>query len=245
MKLIAGNWKMNGALAQCRTFAQDLLEQLTPLQRQKCQIVLAPPYPYFSFLEGRLVSGGVLLAGQDCAPWGQSGAYTGDVSAAMLRDVGCTHVILGHSERRQRHGETDALVLKKMTAAWDAGLTPILCIGETAAENESGQTKAVLERQLASLKEAPADAPLIIAYEPVWAIGTGKVPNTQEIQETCAHIAAVVEPVLKKPPCVLYGGSVSGENATAILQLPTVHGALVGGASLKPAEFLKIIEAAC
>jgi triosephosphate isomerase len=188
----------------------------------------------------------VLVGGEDCHARA-SGANTGDVSAEMLRDAGASHVIVGHSERRTDHGETDAVVRAKAEAAWRAGLVPIVCIGETLAEREAGRTLPVLETQLKGSVPAGATAArLVVAYEPVWAIGTGKTPTTPEVAAAHAHIRKVLAGLAPDAAAVrlLYGGSVKGSNAAELLGAGDVDGALVGGASLKADEFLAIAKAA-
>ena len=242
-KFIAGNWKMHGSLAvnlglltAVRAGAQDL----------KAQVAVCVPYPYL--VQGRLVLGGsnVAWGAQDVSEHAQ-GAYTGEVSAAMLNDFGCRYAIVGHSERRTDHKETDADVRAKAEAAWRAGLIAILCIGETEAERRGGQTEAVLDRQIAgSVPDGATAARLVIAYEPVWAIGTGLTPSLDDIRAAHTHIrlrlkqrfAAEADGVR-----ILYGGSVKPGNAGEIMALPGVDGALVGGASLKAVDFLAIIAA--
>ena len=189
---------------------------------------------------------GLLVGGQDCHAKA-SGAHTGDISAEMLRDGGASHVIVGHSERRADCGETDAIVRAKAEAAWRAGLLPIVCIGETLADREAGRTLAVLETQLkGSIPSGATAARMIVAYEPVWAIGTGKTPTTPEVAAAHAHIRKVLEGLMSEASLVrlLYGGSVKGSNAAELLAAGNVDGALVGGASLKADEFLAIANAA-
>jgi len=192
-------------------------------------------------------SSAVLIGGQDCHPK-QSGAHTGDISAEMLADAGAKLVIVGHSERRADHGETDALVRAKAEAAWRAGLKAVLCVGETPAEREGGRALAVIATQIAgSVPDGATPGNLAVAYEPVWAIGTGLVAKTDDIAEAHAHIRAALSKRFGAAGgeiAILYGGSVKSDNAVAILALDAVDGALVGGASLKAADFLAIIAAA-
>ena len=242
--LIAGNWKMNGAgqvaLAEIEAIAMGLPAQGGP------EVLICPP----STLIARaawMAKGRVPIGGQDCHadPWG---AFTGDISAEMLKDAGATSVIVGHSERREFHGETDEIVARKAEAAWRAGLTAIICIGEAEKQRLEGATLSVCERQL--LKSVPKDAKsanTAIAYEPIWAIGTGRTPNRDEIIEVHAHIRKVLRLHLGEEGRgmrILYGGSVKPSNAADILSLPDVGGALVGGASLKAADFLAIVAGA-
>lgn len=242
-KLVVGNWKMNGLRADGAALARALVQRVgAPAPR--CALVLCPPAILLAEIAGILAGSGIALGGQDCHP-AQKGAHTGDISAEMLADAGCRYVILGHSERRRDHGESDALVRAKIAAAWRAGLTAILCVGETRAERENGAAEAVVAAQLAgSLPEgAPEEAGagrLVLAYEPVWAIGTGLVP-------TIADIALMHRALRARLPQaathILYGGSVNPGNAAGILALPEVGGALVGGASLDAGQFAAI--AAC
>jgi len=241
---IAGNWKMNGLeadLAQAEALAKDLTE--TP---GEARIALCPPatliWPMVQLLKGSTIE----VGGQTCSAE-PSGAFTGDISAAMLADAGARLVILGHSERRTGHGETDAQVQAKALAAMAAGLEPIVCVGETLQQRQAGDAVQVVQAQIAgSVAARMADAPFAVAYEPIWAIGTGLTPTLEEIEEihhavAVALKAAVGEAATRTP--VLYGGSVKPSNAAEILKTPGVGGALVGGASLKAADFLGIIRA--
>lgn len=233
MALIAGNWKMNG-----RKSSVSVLDALLAATVDGVELLVCPPFPLLAAFAERAAGSPVRIGGQDChaAP---DGAHTGDVSADMLADAGCTHVILGHSERRADHGETDAIVGAKVGAAWRAGLVPILCVGETRAEREAGRTLEVVTGQLAgSLPERAG--PLVLAYEPVWAIGTGLVPTPGEVAEVHAALAARLGPDVP----ILYGGSVKAANAAELLAVPHVGGALVGGASLEAGQFLAIARAA-
>ncbi len=244
-KLIAGNWKMNGLRADGLALAQDLVRRAAS-RRPACDLLLCPPATVLAGVAGALSGSGIGLGGQDCHT-SQRGAHTGDVSAAMLRDAGCSHVILGHSERRTDHHESDALVRAKLAAAREAGLVPILCLGETAAERDAGQALAVVSRQLAgSLPEGWGAAELVIAYEPVWAIGTGRTPTLDEVAAVHRHLRTELAGKLAEPAAVrlLYGGSVKPGNARDLLHVGDVDGALVGGASLVAADFWAIAEAA-
>lgn len=229
-RIAAGNWKMNGLAADLAAVAA------IGAAPRWVEVVLALP----ATLLARAAGQGVALAGQDChaAP---KGAHTGDIAAAMLADAGADFVILGHSERRRDHGETDAAIAAKVAAAWAAGLTAIVCIGETEAEYRAGATLAVLAAQLAgSLPPGATAANTVLAYEPVWAIGTGLTPTPAEIAAAHAHLRArLPDPRI----ALLYGGSVTPANAAAIFAVPDVDGALVGGASLKPETFLPIVAA--
>jgi triosephosphate isomerase (TIM) len=242
--LIAGNWKMNGltaAMAEAKALGEAL-----KAHPSKARIVVCPPATLLAKLAWQ--AGGVFeLGGQDCHPK-PSGAYTGDVSAEMLKDAGASWTIVGHSERRQYHGETDALIASKAQAAWRAGLGAIICIGETEDERNAGSEEAVVDRQLAqSVPDGAAAANTAIAYEPVWAIGTGRTPTAGDIARMHAHIREVLVArfgAAGRGIEILYGGSVKPDNAKEILALPDVGGALVGGASLKAADFLAIIGSA-
>jgi triosephosphate isomerase len=212
----------------------------------RAQVLVCPPATLITAAADLCTDSAVALGAQDCHPQ-PSGAHTGDVSAEMLRDAGASHVIVGHSERRTDHGETDAMVRAKAEAAWRAGLLPIVCIGETLAEREAGRTLAVLETQLkGSVPAGATAAKLVVAYEPVWAIGTGKTPTTPEVAAAHAHIRQVLGGLMGDAAAVrlLYGGSVKGSNAVELLAAGDVDGALVGGASLKADEFLAIAKAA-
>jgi triosephosphate isomerase (TIM) len=238
--LIAGNWKMHGLTADSAELAQALRRGVGALAPE---MLVCPPATQIAAVAAALEHSGVAVGGQDCHAETQ-GAHTGEISAAMLRDVGASFVILGHSERRADQGETDALVAAKARAAVAAGLVPIICVGESGAERAAGQAETVVERQLAgSLCE---DFAGVIAYEPIWAIGTGRVPTLDDI--TCMHrvirdhlLSAHQQGATVR---ILYGGSVKPGNAAEILKLPEVGGALVGGASLVAADFLAIAAAA-
>ena len=242
--LIAGNWKMNGlssALDEVDALIRALMGRMGGPD-----VLVCPPTTLISRLVVR-ASDVVSVGGQDCHPK-PSGAFTGDVSAEMLRDAGASWVIVGHSERRQYHGETDTLVATKAQAAWRAGLGVIVCIGETETERNAGKEEEVVDRQLAaSVPDGALGAPIAIAYEPVWAIGTGRTPTNQEIARMHVHLRGELtkrfgEGARAIP--ILYGGSVNPRNAKEILAVEEVGGALVGGASLKAADFLAIIAAA-
>ncbi len=232
--LIAGNWKMNGLAASLAE--ADRLKSL--IGREGPEILICPPFTLIAQLAWKLKGAPIAVGGQDCHAK-PSGAHTGDVSAEMLKDAGAAYVIVGHSERRQDHGESDALVRAKAEAARRALLTPIVCVGETASERRAGQEQKVVGGQIEGSLPAGA-GPLVIAYEPVWAIGTGLTPTAEDIAAMHAFIRGRVGPKVR----ILYGGSVKPANAREILHLPNVGGALVGGASLKADEFHAIIAAA-
>ena len=241
-KLAAGNWKMNGLnanLAELRAIAAGAAGA-------GAEVAVCPPATLIAAAVAAAAGSRIAIGGQDCAV-AASGAHTGDIAAEMLADAGATLVIVGHSERRTDHGETDALVRAKAEAAWRARLNAILCIGETEGERRAGATETVLDRQLAdSVPDGATATNLVIAYEPVWAIGTGLTPSLDDIRAAHAHIrrrlalrfGAEAEKIR-----ILYGGSVKPANAAEIMDLPGVDGALVGGASLKAQDFLAIIAA--
>ena len=245
VKLVAGNWKMNGlgaSLGEAEALVKALQEQAAA-----CRVALCPPATLTERMARILADGPVELGGQDCHAE-SSGAFTGSVSADMLVDAGAALVILGHSERRAGFGETDADVAAKVEGALTAGLEPIICIGETLAEREAGQAVEVVSRQVAgSLPTSLSGKAFAVAYEPVWAIGTGLTPTLAQIEEV--HVAVRAAMIAKlgeggRVAPILYGGSVKPSNAAEILAVAEVGGALVGGASLKAEDFLGIIRAA-
>lgn len=245
VKLVAGNWKMNGlgaSLGEAEALVKALQEQAAA-----CRVALCPPATLTERMARVLADGPVELGGQDCHAEA-SGAFTGSVSAAMLADAGAKLVILGHSERRAGFGESDADVAAKVEAALAAGLEPIICIGETLAEREAGQAVEVVSRQVAgSLPSSLSGKAFAVAYEPVWAIGTGLTPTLEQIEEVHAAVRAAMVARLGeggRVAPILYGGSVKPSNAAEILAVAEVGGALVGGASLKAEDFLGIIRAA-
>ncbi|MFT3770402.1 MAG: triose-phosphate isomerase [Minicystis sp.] len=247
--LIAGNWKMNaGSPAEARALATAVARAAA--DHDRVDVLVAPPFPVLGVVAEQLdrVDGKVWVGAQNMSHE-QAGAFTGEVASSMIRDAGATWVILGHSERRQLYGETDAVVAKKTVAAMTHGPRPIVCVGETLEEREAGTTLAVVERQVRATADALARQPGFgaIAYEPVWAIGTGKVAKPEDAQEVHASIRALlakIAPALADSTRILYGGSVKADNAAALLSQPDIDGALVGGASLDAAGFGKIIEAA-
>jgi triosephosphate isomerase (TIM) len=243
--LVAGNWKMNGLRADGTALAQALVERARG-GGVRCTLAVCPPAPLLDVVGQAIAGSGIGLGGQDCCTE-RSGAYTGDISAWMLADAGCRYVIVGHSERRAGRGETDALVRAKATAAHAAGLTAIICIGETEAERLAGQALAVVGRQLAgSVPDGASAANTVIAYEPVWAIGTGRTPTPADVREVHAHLRSLLRGRFADGTGIriLYGGSVKPDNAAVLLTIEDVDGALVGGASLKADDFWKI-AAAC
>ncbi|WP_455372215.1 triose-phosphate isomerase [Limibacillus halophilus] len=242
-KLIAGNWKMNGLLADGVELARDLSNRAAG-ETLGCDLLVCPPATLLLSVGGVLSSGPVSLGGQDCHT-AASGAHTGDISAAMLADIGCRYVIVGHSERRSDHGEDDALVRAKAQAALAAGLIPIVCVGESLEQREAGDALSVVAGQVrGSLPESGA---VVIAYEPVWAIGTGRSATPQDAAEVHAEIRRVLGEMRGEEEAartlILYGGSVKPGNAAELLALEDIDGALVGGASLKAEDFWGIARA--
>jgi triosephosphate isomerase len=244
---IAGNWKMHKTLAEARALARDIRQGAAPGRR--AEVALGPPFTALAAVAAELDGSGLRLAAQDTF-WEKQGAYTGAISPGMLADVGCHYVIVGHSERRQHFGDTDAIVNKKLTAVVAAGLTPILCVGETQAERQAEQTLKVvrgqLERGLGAFLPGTGNA-LVIAYEPVWAIGTGLTATPEQAQSVHHFIRSLLREFLgpvAEAIRIQYGGSVTPDNAATLLAQPDIDGALVGGASLKPELFLPIIAAA-
>ncbi|OFW70526.1 MAG: triose-phosphate isomerase [Alphaproteobacteria bacterium RIFCSPLOWO2_01_FULL_45_8] len=234
-KFIIANWKMNKGSALDLPFLTSLSKIPIP---SSLTVIIAPPYTLIQAAQQVLDPTPFYLGAQDCSSQ-QSGPYTGDISASMLRECGCTAVILGHSERRQEHQETSAIIQKKAEAAAENGLLPIICVGETAEEHATGQTAAVLERQI---KESTPrkDFPFCIAYEPIWAIGTGQTPPLEEI----SRLHTIIKQYFRTPKPVLYGGSVTPDNTKEVLSLSMVDGLLVGGASLDLEKFKTILEEA-
>lgn len=243
-KLIAGNWKMNGGLAANEALLRALL---TGVGQPSADVAVCAPAPYLAQVQGLLAGSPINWGAQDMSAHEQ-GAYTGEVSAAMLKDFGCRYAIVGHSERRQYHGETDALVATKAQRALAAGITPIVCVGETLVEREAEQTEAVVKRQLAAVIHAVAHctSEIVVAYEPVWAIGTGKTATPEQAQQVHAVLRAQLAAATSHPERVriLYGGSMNAANAASLLAQPDIDGGLIGGASLKAPDFLQIIAAA-
>ena len=243
-QLIVGNWKMNGSLAA----NHDLLHAINAgLSAASCQAAVCVPAPYLAQVQ-QLSQGSALWWGSQDVSAHEQGAYTGEVSAAMLRDFGVRVAIVGHSERRLYHGETDALVATKAQRALAAGITPIVCVGETLAEREAGQTQAVVMRQLAAVIHTNGHciSEIVVAYEPVWAIGTGQTATPEQAQEVHALLRAQLAAATEHPEriALLYGGSMNATNAASLLAQPDIDGGLIGGASLKAADFLSIVAAA-
>lgn len=244
-KLIAGNWKMNGLKADGLDLASDLAGRLKGAGPVAFDMLVCPPFPLLFPVGEAIADSPLALGGQDCAPK-TSGAHTGDVAPTMLKDAGCRFVILGHSERRADHGESDAVVNAKAVAAHQEGLVAIVCVGETEAQRDAGQANAVVSGQLAGSIPAGANAEnTVIAYEPVWAIGTGKTATPDDVKAMHAHIRAELAGKIADPDKVriLYGGSVKPGNAAELMAVDNVDGALVGGASLKADDFWGIATA--
>jgi triosephosphate isomerase (TIM) len=243
--LIAANWKMHKTIAEALEFTKEL-QQLGPCGDR--EVVLAPPFTALAAVGQTLLQQGFALAAQNCH-WEEQGAYTGEVSLGMLRDVGCRYVIVGHSERRQLFGETDDAVQKKVAAVFRHQLLPILCVGETLAEREANRTFEVVSRQLTrALEGLPSGQAerLVIAYEPVWAIGTGKTATPAQAQEVHAflreHCQTLYDKTVAKHIRIVYGGSVKPDNVDTLMAQPDIDGLLVGGASLEVASFKRIIQ---
>jgi triosephosphate isomerase len=241
-KLVVGNWKMNGGLRANAALLEALAADWTPAADRA--IAVCVPFPYLGQAQAAL-SGTTIAWGAQNVSEHASGAYTGEVAASMLVDFGCRYAIVGHSERRQWFGDTDAVVAAKAVAALAAGMTPIVCVGETLAEREAGTTEAVVLRQLdAALAAVGADASrCVVAYEPVWAIGTGRTATTAQAQAVHEVLRARLAAVGAAEVALLYGGSVKADNAGALFAMPDIDGGLIGGASLKASEFLAIARA--
>ncbi|WP_348673650.1 triose-phosphate isomerase [uncultured Abyssibacter sp.] len=245
--IVAGNWKMNGSLAM----AENLTEEIAAgAKHSKAKLILCPPFPYLDAVVRTLGDSEIHVGGQNLADQAESGAFTGEVSGTMLRDIGCWYAIVGHSERRSLYGESNETVARKFGMAHDAGLVPILCVGETLEERESGQMEAVLKAQLSAVidmhgVETLQDA--IVAYEPVWAIGTGKTATPEQAQSAHAFLreqVALQNATIAAVLPILYGGSVKPGNAPELFAQSDVDGGLIGGASLKAEDFLGIASAA-
>jgi triosephosphate isomerase len=244
-KLIAGNWKMNGSMAANQALVRGVMDGLSGLQ---VRAAVCPPAVYLSQLQS-------LLQGQTALAWGaqdvsmhEQGAYTGEMSASMLREFGVLYVIVGHSERRQYHAEQDAQVAMKAQRALQAGITPIVCVGETLAERAAGRTEEVVKRQLAAVIQANGHciSEIVVAYEPVWAIGTGQTATPEQAQEVHAVLRKQLQAATTQADrvSIVYGGSMNAANAAALLQQPDIDGGLIGGAALKGSDFLAIMAAA-
>ncbi len=244
--LIAGNWKMHGTRTEAVALAEGIKAGVADVSQR--DVLVAPPFTALETVARVLRGAAILLAGQDLH-WEAKGAFTGEVSAPMLREVGCTHVIVGHSERRQYFGETDESVAKKVAAARAHGLTPIMCVGEGLEQREAGQTLAVVERQVRGGLldcEAAAIRTIVVAYEPVWAIGTGKVATNEQAQEVHAFIRRLLGDLggagAAEGCRILYGGSVKADSINGLMAQPDIDGVLVGGASLQVESFVRIAK---
>lgn len=239
--LVAGNWKMNGS----RKSALELATALGDVIFEKTDVVIAPPTPHLDAMRSALTSADVLLAGQDCSEY-EKGAYTGETSVSMLRELGCSHVIVGHSERRQFFGESDQRVALKVSRVVAAGLIPIICVGETLLERQDSMTEKVIERQVAAALSQihdKAKLSMIVAYEPVWAIGTGESASPEQAQKVHLLIRDFLseyDVVLSESTRILYGGSVKPDNAASLFAMPDIDGGLIGGASLDAKSFINI-----
>jgi triosephosphate isomerase len=243
-KLIAGNWKMNGTLAANASLVRSILDGI---QHATCDVAVCVPSPYLAQLQTMLAGSSVHLAAQDVSAH-VSGAYTGEVSAQMLREFAVRYCLVGHSERRQYHLESDASVAAKAQRALATGITPIVCVGETLAEREAGRTEEVVKRQLAAVIQVNGHciSEIVVAYEPVWAIGTGQTATPEQAQQVHAVLRAQLRAATVHADRVplIYGGSMNAANAAQLLAQPDIDGGLVGGASLKAPDFLAIIHAA-
>lgn len=246
-KILAGNWKMNHTGAAVQTVLTELVQTLP---ETKAMLIIAPPFPYLAQAVSLTAHTPLHIAAQTMH-WEEHGAFTGEVSPAMLVDIGVTHVLIGHSERREYNGETDRTVQQKVAAALQYGLTPIICCGETAQQRQAGRTDDLLGTQLrmALAKVRMADASrVIVAYEPIWAIGTGQTATVAQAQATCAflrrQLAALYNSDVAATVPILYGGSMKADNAAALLAAADIDGGLIGGASLQAASFTAIIRAA-
>ena len=245
--LIAGNWKMNGLLEDGVALAKGVAQEVKKAARKDCEFLVCPPFTLLTSAKKAIKGSRLMLGAQDCS-FAEKGAHTGDISPVMLKDLGCQYVIVGHSERRTDHHETNELIAKKAEAAINAGLKVIICIGETEAERDAGRTIDVCTAQIIGyVPSVSTYQNTVIAYEPVWAIGTGKTPTAQDVQDVHAAIRKVVAKKLGRANAnkmrLLYGGSMKPSNAKELLALPDVDGGLIGGASLKVADFMAIGEA--
>ncbi|MGC8507553.1 MAG: triose-phosphate isomerase [Thiomonas sp.] len=243
-QFVAGNWKMHGSLA---SNAALLGEVLTGVATARCEVAVCVPYPYLSQVQQLLQASQVALGAQDCSMHA-SGAHTGEVAVSMLQEFGCRYVIVGHSERRADHHESDVVVAAKAERVLEAGMTPIVCVGETLQQREAGETSAVVLRQLQAVTHllGAQTQRIVVAYEPVWAIGTGRTASPEQAQEVHAVLRAHLRTVGGSAGDVriLYGGSVKPDNAQVLFAQPDIDGGLIGGASLKASDFLAIVAAA-
>ncbi len=242
-KFVVGNWKMHGS----HSANAELLAGITGARPFGCDVAVCVPYPYLSEVAVALAGSPIRWGAQDCSAHEQ-GAYTGEVSVAMLAEFGCSVVIVGHSERRLYHAESDALVADKARSALARGITPIVCVGETLAQREAGQTEQVVKRQLSAVIHALAHCAgeMVVAYEPVWAIGTGRVASPEQAQAVHALLRAQLRAATARADDmkILYGGSVKPDNAAALFAMPDIDGGLIGGAALQASDFVAICRAA-
>ncbi len=243
--IIAGNWKMNKTPSE----AAELAAAIAKIEGAKCEVVICPPFVDLFYAKKALEGSNVKLGAQNCH-WKESGAFTGEISADMLIEVGCEYVIIGHSERRQYFGETDETVNLRTKAALAKGLKAIVCVGETREEREGGVTEKVIERQIRLGLEGLSKeemAGVVIAYEPVWAIGTGLTATNEQAEEVCAFIRSLIADIfgveVAEETTIQYGGSMNAGNCAALLAMPNIDGGLIGGAALKPQDFAVIVEA--
>jgi len=245
--LVAGNWKMNGSAASSKELVAGIVAGAP--QSDSAKVLICPPFPYLAAVATQIAGSRVALGAQNVSEH-DSGAFTGEVAPGMLRDIGCEYVIVGHSERRALYGETSFAVAAKFKAALGAGLKPILCVGETLEQRENGGTESVVEVQLGAVIDKVGIAGFesaVIAYEPVWAIGTGVTASPEQAQDVHRHIRDVMaghDVGVAESTQILYGGSMKGENAAGLLAMPDIDGGLIGGASLKAGDFLAIAKAA-
>jgi triosephosphate isomerase len=242
-KLVVGNWKMHGS----RAANEPLLAAIAQGRPYGCDVAVCAPYPYLAEVALAFAGGDLRWGAQDCSVHEQ-GAYTGEVSAGMLAEFGCRYVIVGHSERREHHHESDQLVADKAKAALAKGVTPIVCVGESLSQRESGETEMVVKRQLSAVIHALAHCAgeMVVAYEPVWAIGTGRTATPEQAQAVHALLRAQLQAATPRAAQMklLYGGSVKSDNAAALFAQPDIDGGLIGGASLKAGDFIAICRAA-
>ncbi len=245
-KLIAGNWKMNGDVRFSQALSKEIASWYQGNPHDGFNMLVCPPFPLIPTVKKALGDSGVFLGAQDCH-MNENGAHTGDVSAILLKELGCSHVLVGHSERREDHKESSAIVKAKAEAALKAGLVAVICVGETLEERDAGKTIEVNATQVKESMPKGANAQnVVVAYEPVWAIGTGRIPSMEDVQETHAAIRAVIAQELGADAAeqmqILYGGSMKPENAEELLALADVDGGLIGGASLKAEDFTAIAK---
>jgi triosephosphate isomerase len=245
--LVAGNWKMNGSNAVNAELVDGIIAGMPA--SDSVELLICPPFPYLGAMAAR-IDGSRLMLGAQTLSEHDSGAHTGEIAPSMLVDMGCTYALVGHSERRAIYGEDNAAVAAKYVAAQKVGLTPVLCVGETLEERQAGQTESIIDQQLNAVLNTAGIASVgsaVIAYEPVWAIGTGQTATPEQAQEVHAHIRHVIgaqDENIAAGVQILYGGSVKGDNAAGLFSMPDIDGGLIGGASLKSDDFLAIAEAA-